>query len=129
MHASRGVPSKATALLGQGEINRPGCFMAPGSWLGPAKMKGWLLEPQQTFWEGGWCGRMITLPETNQNAPENKPIPNRKGSYSNHPFSGALAVSFREGKNMDSWDFWFRCQSHGIPGFSWMDFCFGKALF
>ena len=30
--------------------------------------------------------------------PENRPGPNRKGSYSNHPFSGAFAVSFREGK-------------------------------
>ena len=31
------------------------------------------------------------------NAPENRPKPNRKHSYSNHPFSGAFAVSFREG--------------------------------
>ena len=39
-----------------------------------------------------------TLPETNSNfAPENRPKPNRKGSYSNHPFLGAKAVSFREG--------------------------------
>ena len=31
-------------------------------------------------------------------APENRPGPNRKGSSPNHPFSGAFAVSFREGK-------------------------------
>ena len=32
-------------------------------------------------------------------APENRPKrPKRKLSYSNHPFSGAFAVSFREGK-------------------------------
>ena len=31
-----------------------------------------------------------TLPETNGKfAPENRPGPNRKGSYSNHPCSGA----------------------------------------
>ena len=35
-----------------------------------------------------------TLPET-----ENRPKPNRKGSSSNHPFLGAFAVSFREGKS------------------------------
>ena len=29
--------------------------------------------------------------------PENRPGPKRKGSSSNHPFSGALAVSFRDG--------------------------------
>ena len=39
-----------------------------------------------------------TLPKTNSIfAPENRPGPKRKRSYSNHPFSGALAVSFREG--------------------------------
>ena len=32
------------------------------------------------------------------NAPENRPKPNRKGSYYNHPFVGAFAVSFREGR-------------------------------
>ena len=30
-------------------------------------------------------------------APENRPGPKRKGSSSNYPFSGAFAVSFREG--------------------------------
>ena len=39
----------------------------------------------------------FTLLETNV-APENRPKPNRKGSYSNHPFSGAFAVSLREGR-------------------------------
>ena len=33
-------------------------------------------------------------------APENRPGPKRKQSYSNHPFSGALAVSFREGNSL-----------------------------
>ena len=63
----------------------------------------------------------VTLPETNSKfAPENRPKLNRKGSYSNHPFLGAFAVSFREGTSwsltklvhlgfadpttMDSWD-------------------------
>ena len=32
-------------------------------------------------------------------APENRPGPERKQSYSNHPFSGAFAVSFREGNS------------------------------
>ena len=40
---------------------------------------------------------MITLPETNI-APENRPNPKWKQSYSNHPFfRRKLAVSFREG--------------------------------
>ena len=42
----------------------------------------------------------ITLPETNSKfAPENRPKRPQKETrkYSNHPFSGALAVSFREG--------------------------------
>ena len=39
-----------------------------------------------------------TLPETNSEfAPENRPGPKRKGSSSNHQFSGAMLVSFREG--------------------------------
>ncbi len=38
------------------------------------------------------------LPETNSEfTPENRLGPKRKRSYSNHPFSGAFAVSFREG--------------------------------
>ena len=36
-----------------------------------------------------------TLPETNIFAPENRPGPNRKQSYSNHPFSRAMLVSGR----------------------------------
>ena len=40
---------------------------------------------------------LITLSETNI-APENRPKPNRKGSYSNHPFLGAkMVVSGRVG--------------------------------
>ncbi len=34
----------------------------------------------------------MTLPETNVFAPENRPKTNRKGSYSNHPFVGAMLV-------------------------------------
>ena len=42
--------------------------------------------------------KLSTLPETNSNfATENRPGPKRKRSYSNHPFLGAFAVSFREG--------------------------------
>ena len=41
--------------------------------------------------------RSNTLPETNIFANENRADPKRKGSYSNHPFSGAFDVSFREG--------------------------------
>ena len=44
-------------------------------------------------WVSGWMG--VTLPETNVFAPENRPKPNRKGLYSNHPFSGAMLVSGR----------------------------------
>ena len=44
--------------------------------------------------------RRDSLPETNVSAPENRPKPNRKGLYSNHPFVGAMAVSFREGKRL-----------------------------
>ena len=36
-----------------------------------------------------------TLPETNIFAPENRPGPIRKGSSSNHQFSGAMLVSGR----------------------------------
>ena len=40
-----------------------------------------------------------TLPKTNwQFALENRPKPKRKGLSSNHQFSGAFAVSFREGR-------------------------------
>ncbi len=37
----------------------------------------------------------ITLPETNMFAPENRPGPKRKRSYSNHPFPGATLFSGR----------------------------------
>ena len=39
----------------------------------------------------------IYPPWNGQFAPENRPKPKRKGSSSNHQFSGAFAVSFREG--------------------------------
>ena len=39
----------------------------------------------------------ITLPKTNSSPLKIGRDPNRKGLYSNHPFSGAMAVSFREG--------------------------------
>ena len=42
-----------------------------------------------------------TLPKTNIFASENRQPPKRKGSSSNHPFSGAFAVSFREGNFQD----------------------------
>ena len=38
--------------------------------------------------------KALTLPETNI-APENRPGPKRKRSYSNHPLSGAM-LNFRE---------------------------------
>ena len=40
---------------------------------------------------------LFTLPETNSEFTLKIGLPNRKGLYSNHPFSGAFAVSFREG--------------------------------
>ena len=48
---------------------------------------------------------MVALPETNSKfAPENRPGPKRKrNSYSKHPFSGAFAVSFREGTKHVQW--------------------------
>ena len=46
----------------------------------------------------------ITLPETNTFAPEKRP-PQKETSSSNHWFSGAFAVSFREG-TYSSW--WFQ---------------------
>ena len=49
-----------------------------------------------------------TLPKTNSKcAPENRPKPKRKQSYSNHPFSGAFAVSFREGSSFFFWKGFF----------------------
>ena len=39
-------------------------------------------------------------------APENRPGPKRKGASSNHPFSGAFAVSFREGSFIFTPDPW-----------------------
>ena len=46
-------------------------------------------------WDGWYCYNIHTLPETNI-APENRPGPKRKQSYSNHPFSGAkMLVSGR----------------------------------
>ena len=49
--------------------------------------------------------QMGPLPETNSKfAPENRPKPNRKGSYSNHPFLGAkMLVSGRVA--LDRWGF------------------------
>ena len=44
-------------------------------------------------------GNSSTLPETNSSPPEHSPGPKRKQSYSNHPFSGAFAGSFREGNS------------------------------
>ena len=41
-----------------------------------------------------------TLPETNIFAPENRPGPKRKQSYSNHPFSGATV------DGCTTWDVW-----------------------
>ena len=48
--------------------------------------------------------RGITFSEqTKQFAPGNRPKPKRKGSSSNHPFSDAFAVSFREGNSISAW--------------------------
>ena len=41
----------------------------------------------------------LKIPSLKLTVPENRPKPNRKGSYSNHPFLGAMAVSFREGNS------------------------------
>ena len=55
------------------------------------------------YFFGGWnffflinpWFRMGTLPETNRKfAPENRPRPNRKGSYSNHPFFRGELLNF-----------------------------------
>ena len=43
----------------------------------------------------------VWVGETNIFAPENRPKPNRKGSYSNHPFFRGENVSFREGNMCD----------------------------
>ena len=56
----------------------------------------------------------FTLPETNILAPENRPKPNRKQSYSNHPFLGAFAVSFREGTTTVTTKENFQLMSPGI---------------
>ena len=41
--------------------------------------------------------RLLPSLKLTANSPENRPKrPNRKGSYSNHPFSGAKHVSFRD---------------------------------
>ena len=46
--------------------------------------------------------RTTTPPETNSKfAPARLRHPKRKQSYSNHPFSGAFAVSFREGIHVE----------------------------
>ena len=65
----------------------------PGRWVLGGDFNLFYVHPEP------WGKRfeLTTLPETNQIAPENRPKPNRKGSYSNHPFLGAFAVSFREG--------------------------------
>ena len=47
----------------------------------------------------------LDLPETNQNAPENRLKPKRKRSYSNHPFSGAKMLVSGKLANSQSFDF------------------------
>ena len=46
---------------------------------------------------------MATLPKTNI-APENRPGPKRKQSYSNHPFLGAMLVSGRVPLKNGGWE-------------------------
>ena len=50
-------------------------------------------------------------------APESRPKPNRKGSYSNsnHPFLGAIYVSFREGDFLLSSELLFQHLPVGVP--------------
>ena len=48
--------------------------------------------------EAGSKSRKITLPET-KSLPLKIGHPKRKGSYSNHPFSGLFAANFREGSH------------------------------
>ena len=69
--------------------------------------------------------RYVTLPKTNI-SPEDRPKPKRKCLSSNHPFSGAFAVSFREGtchhpgapmicngmEGSHPWLWWFPSASH-----------------
>ena len=59
----------------------------------------------------------LTLPEFNiaTIAPENRPTPKRKGSSSNHPFSGAFDVSFREGIVVVKGGGWFQQGDGGFP--------------
>ena len=52
----------------------------------------------------------ITTPETNiKFAPARLRHPKRKQSYSNYPFSGAFAVSFREGIHVEPLSSRYRC--------------------
>ena len=57
---------------------------------------------QASILEGGLSNlqpKRCTLPETNRYiAPENRPKPNRKQSYSNHPFSGANSKMLVSGR-------------------------------
>ena len=57
-------------------------------------------NPARPLWERvTFRGQTVTLPETNsQFTPENRQNPKRKGSYSNHPFSGTnWLASFQGG--------------------------------
>ena len=53
-----------------------------------------------------WSFVSATLPKTNSSSMKIGWNPKRKGSSSNSQFSGALAVSFREGKSGKSWKTW-----------------------
>ena len=51
-----------------------------------------------------WYNDMNILPSLKLNtSPENRPGPKMKRSYSNHPFSGAMPVSFRECISLMQW--------------------------
>ena len=56
--------------------------------------------------------RRYTLPETDMFAPENRPKPKKETTkFSNHPFSGAQNISFREGNSSyTTWDVQNSCQ-------------------
>ncbi len=79
-------------LLFQGSIFRFHVCFGGCKWL-----VGWLYPqytPSMGNLDGFFLGQ-LTLPETNSEfAPENRPKPNSKGLYSNHPFLGEMVVSW-----------------------------------
>ena len=57
---------------------------------------------KKTVGAGGHRKATYTLPKTNSEfTPENRGSQKETRKYSNHPFSGAFAVRFREGINVN----------------------------